>query len=90
MTDEDADAEFAALMEGITFEEPTDVVDVTKLSDIELIDLLADTREQLLAMGAMLTDLQHSFGTREGTAEERELHSLRLACLTEMRKRGMG
>ena len=89
MTSEEED-EFAALMEGIELDEPTDVVNVTALNDVELIDLLADTREKLLSMGAMFTDLQGTFGTRAGTEEERELHSLRLACLAEMRKRGMG
>lgn len=84
----DDDDEFARLVEGIEIAEPTDVVDVTTLNDKELLDRFADVRERLKDEGGMYSDLQ-SLGSRQGTAEERELHSLRLALLTELRKRGL-
>lgn len=79
----------AALAE--EFDEPdvSDVIDVSKLDDLTLSNTLADTRERLLEMGEMMSDLENTYGTEAGSAEARELHSLRLACLTEMSKRGM-
>lgn len=85
----DDDAEFAKIMEGVDLTEPTDVVDVTRLDDKALMDLFADTRERLKASEGMYSDLQNFGGSRESTPEERDLHSLRLACLTELRRRGL-
>jgi hypothetical protein len=82
------DDDFAKIMEGVDLTEPTDVVDVSRLDDKALMDLFADTRERLKQDG-MYSDLQ-SLGSRESTREERDLHSLRLACLAELRKRGLG
>lgn len=81
------DDDFAKIMEGVDLTEPTDVVDVTALDDKALMDLFADTRERLKE-GGMYSDLQ-SLGSRESTQEERDLHSLRLACITELRRRGL-
>lgn len=89
MTQDDEDA-FAAMVEGLDLKaDPDDVVDVSALNTKDLLDLFADTRERLGEEGAMFTDLQTTFGTRAGTEDERALHSLRLACLTELRKRGL-
>lgn len=86
---ENPDDEFARMMEGIELEEPDDVTDVTTLTDIQLMDLFHDVREQLGEEGEMFSDLQHTFGSKESTREGRDLHSTRLACLVEMRKRGL-
>lgn len=85
----DDDADLRALFD--TLEEPdtSDVIDVTKLLDHELLDLLADSREKLLSMGEMLSDLENTYGTKAGTPEAREQHAIRLACLMEMSHRGM-
>lgn len=69
-------------------------VDVTKLSDLELVNLFHDTRERLLELSdagepGMMSDLENTYGTEAGTPEARALHSTRLACLTEIRKRGL-
>lgn len=85
----DPDEDFNALIEGLDLQEPDDVVDVSKLSDIELSNVFHDARERLKAMGEMLSDLENTFATKAGSDEARELHSLRLACLLELRKRGM-
>lgn len=85
MTDED-------ILAGLDFEPGDDAdttVDVTALSDLELANLLEDTRQQLLEMGEMLSDLTNTYGTEAGSPEARELHSLRAACLIETRKRGL-
>lgn len=70
-------------------ESDPDDVRVAALSDVDLSNLLADTREELFQMNEMMSDLQSSFGTQPGSPKARELHSLRLACIHEMRKRGL-
>lgn len=77
-------------------EDPDDstTVDVTKLTNLELVNLFQDTRERLLELSdagepGMLSDLENTYGTQAGSPEARALHSTRLACLTEMRKRGL-
>ena len=91
MTEPSSDDDILAALAEQFDEEPdlSDVVDVTTLSDVKLLDTLQDTRERLLEMGEMLSDLENTYGTKGGTPEARELHSLRLACLTEMSRRGM-
>lgn len=87
----DDDADILAALEK-QFDEPApdpEGVNLTELSDIALRDLFDDTREKLLAMGEMLSDLQNAFGTKDSTPEARDLHSIRAACLIEMSKRGM-
>lgn len=69
-------------------ETPT-VVDVKALNDLELANLLEDTRQKLLGMGEMMSDMESTFGTQAATPEARDLHSLRAACLVEMSERGM-
>ena len=46
------DADLRALFDSLEEPDVSDVVDVTKLLDHELLDLLADSREKLLSMGA--------------------------------------
>lgn len=71
-------------------EDPTPtVVDVKALSNLELSNLLEDTRQKLLEMGEMLSDMESTFGTEAGSPEARDLHSIRAACLVEMSERGM-
>lgn len=65
-------------------------VDVAALSNLELCNLLEDTRQKLLEMGEMLSDNQATLGTQNSSPEARELHSLRAACLIEYRGRGLG
>lgn len=64
------------------FDEPDlgGTVDLAGLRTDELLDRFEDTRETLLTIGQMLNPT---------TAEARELHSIRAACLIEMRKRGL-
>lgn len=84
------DNEILAALEGEWDEPPVvDAIDVTKLSDLELANLLADTREKLFDMGEMMSDLQNTFGTPGATPEARDAHSLRLACLVELKNRGL-
>lgn len=85
------------ILAGLDFEPEDDgstVVDVTKLNNVELLDLFHDTRERLLELSeagepGMMSDLENTYGTEAGTPETRALHSTRLACLTEIRKRGL-
>lgn len=64
-------------------------VDVTGLSDLELVNLLDDTRIKLREMGEMYSDLQNTFSTPAASPEARVLHNLRAACLVEQSKRGL-
>ena len=82
------DDEFAAIMEGIELEEPDDVIKVTELNDIELADLFANIRKDLLQSNQMTAD-DRRLGNIVSTEEGRSLHSLRAAVLTEMAKRGL-
>lgn len=79
------------ILAGLDFEPAEDptAVDVTVLNNLELSNLLEDTRQKLLDKGEMLSDLESTFGTAPGSPEARDLHSLRAACLVEMAKRGM-
>lgn len=82
------DDPFDQIVAGLDLEEPTDVVDVTALTDLELVDLHANVRQDLLGSKQMTADdrrLSHVDSTDEG----RRLHSLRIALEVEMHKRGL-
>lgn len=81
------DDPFFSIMEGVELTEPEGVVDVTALSDLELVDLYANVRLDLLKSNQMLADSQLSPLT--GSEEGRALHSLRAAILAEMAKRDL-
>ncbi len=80
------DDPFFAIMEGVELAEPEGVVDVTALSDLELVDLYANVRQNLLKSGQMMSDTRWNTGS---TDEGRSLHSLRTAILAEMAKRDL-
>ncbi len=86
-TEDNPDDEFLRIMGDIEIEIPTDVTDVSTLSDVELMNLFQDVREKLGETEEMYSDLQHTFGTKDSTREGRDLHAVRLACLVELRKR---
>jgi hypothetical protein len=71
---------FDSIVQGVDLEEPEDVVDVQKLSDIEVVDMLGDLDASLLNSGNLL---------RNRTDYVREQHSLRAALLIEMQRRGL-
>lgn len=78
MTQDDTDDIFAALMEGVDLEMPEGAIDFTKLSSLDLSERYNAARDELLASGEM----------RDPTTERgRELHSIRNACLMELKKR---
>jgi hypothetical protein len=62
---------FDSIIEGLEFDEPTDVVDVSKLDTIELIMLMKQLEEELLETGELLFPK---------TPEARSKHSLRNAA----------
>jgi hypothetical protein len=78
--------DFLAIMEGVDLVEPEGVVNVTALSDLELVDLYANVRKNLLTSGQMMSDTKWNPGS---TDEGRSLHSLRAALLAEMAKRDL-
>jgi hypothetical protein len=90
ITPEPDDRDVLAAMEA-EFTDPVVVegVDVSALSDLDLRNLFDDTREKLYELEQMYSDLKNTFGTKDSTAEARELHSVRAACLVEMSRRGM-
>lgn len=71
---------FDSIVQGLSLEAPEDVVDVQKLSDIEVIDMLGDIDASLLNSGNLF---------RNRTDYVREQHSLRAALLIEMQRRGL-
>lgn len=80
--------DFLDIMEGVELTEPEGVVDVTALSDLELIDLYSNVRQSLLRSDQLTADdreLSEIIGTEEG----REEHSLRVALLVELAKRDL-
>lgn len=78
MTNEDIDAQFAALMEGVELNTEVGVADVSTLTDQELASLMEKTRAELYERGEML---------KPTTERARELHSLRAALVIESRER---
>lgn len=62
-------------------EEPEDVVDVTSLSDVELLDLERDLVEKLRGLHQMIKS--------STTDEGREIHSLRAAARIELARRNI-
>jgi hypothetical protein len=69
---------------GLDFEidEPVDVIDVTRLSPIELARLESDTRDELNAGGEMHVPADSR------SDRGKELHSRFIACQIERRRRG--
>jgi hypothetical protein len=76
----DADDEFRRLMEGLDLTIPTDVEQVSVLSEVELSRRWNKVRQDLLARGEMM---------EPKTDTGRELHSLRHAYMLEMQRRRM-
>ena len=72
--------DFDNIIEGLSFEEPTDVIDVTKLSNVELADKLIEVES---------TIRDNAWILHPNTQHSRDLHSLRNAIQIEMTKRGM-
>lgn len=62
------------------FTEPTDILDVTALSDVELLNLERELVEQLKQRGEMLNTT---------TDEGREIHSRRAAVRIELARRNL-
>lgn len=81
------DDPFDAIVAGLDLEEPDDVLDVTTLSDLDLVDLAANVRQDLLESGQMPADLKEC--AIDATDEGRRLHSLRVALEVEMTRRGL-
>lgn len=67
--------------------EPDDVVDFTKLSDVQVSERFNEVRDRLLQLDQMHSDT--GLSKVESTPEGRDLHSERAALLVEMSKRGM-
>lgn len=82
------DDPFDSIVAGLDIEEPDDVVDVTALSDLDLVDLAAKTRQDLLRSHQMTAD-DRMLSVEQGTEEGRRLHSLRVAIQVELNKRGL-
>ena len=74
-----SDDPFDAIVEGLEIEVP-ETKSVQDMSKFELGETLHDTRQKLIDMGEMMIPK---------TEEGRELHSLRAACLIEMKRRGL-
>lgn len=77
---EDPDDIFNMLVADLEVETPTDVIDLTTLTDLELSNRFNEVRDALLAIEEMHPDATV-------TPEGRELHSIRAACLIELRRR---
>lgn len=79
----DKDAEFLRIMEGESFDTDTeDVLNVTTLDDMALLNLYHTLNDALKALGEQL---QLTNSTDEG----RELHSRRTAVRVELATRGL-
>lgn len=76
MSDDLFDSIVAGLEDEIV--QPGNTVSVRDLNDAELSSCFNDTRDELLQMGEMQVPR---------TEKGRELHSLRAACLIEIRRR---
>lgn len=77
--DPDPDDIFAALMEDVILEEPTDAIDYTQLDDVELMKAKASVKQELFDMGEL-----HSKNPRGRAAD---LHSQYWAIDAAMRAR---
>lgn len=66
--------------DGIDFTPPDSIVNVTVLTDIDLIDRYQEILEEIL---------QRKEALNPTTDTGRDLHSARTACLVEMAKRGL-
>lgn len=76
----DADDIFAGMMADLDLQEPTDIVNVALLDEVELSKRFNAVKQQLLERGEML---------KPKTQEGRDLHSERAAYLLELRRRRM-
>jgi hypothetical protein len=76
----DADEIFAGLMADLDLQEPTDVVNVALLDEVELSRRYNAVKQALLEKKEML---------HPKTQEGRDLHSERASYLLEMRRRRM-
>ncbi len=79
---------FDALVADLNFDEPDDVVDVTTLDDLALVDMFAKVRSELLETNQMTADSEE-LSSVDATDEGRTLHSLRVGLLVEMTRRGL-
>lgn len=72
------------ILAGLDFkvEEPVDVVDVTKLTQIELLDYEQQTKKRLYELKEMFVDAD------QRSEEGKNLHSIYLACQVEKHRRG--
>lgn len=61
---------------------PTDVVDVTTIPDVDLVNRLHELDAELDKSGELMA-------LNPRTQEARDLHSLRAAVLVEMKRRGL-
>lgn len=85
---EDDDAVLAGLFGQLgDLDEPTDTVDFTKLTDLEISERFNAVRDRLNELDQMHSDT--GLSKVASTPEGRELHSERAALLVEMSKRGM-
>lgn len=76
----DADDIFAGMMAELDIVEPTDVVNVALLDEVELSSRYNSCKQKLFELGEML---------HPKTQQGRDLHSERAAYLVELRRRGM-
>lgn len=79
MMDMDPDEEFMKIMEGIELEEPTDAIDYTQLTDIELAKEYDRIRTTLFKMDELLN--------LNATGEAAALHSQFAAVNDALRRR---
>lgn len=85
---EDDDAVLAGLFGQLgDLEAPTDAVDFTKLTDLQISTRFNEVRDRLNELDQMHSDT--GLSNVESTPEGRELHSERAALLIEMSRRGM-
>lgn len=87
MTSEEEEL-FASLEE--TFNEVLQegIEDLTKMNTSDLLNLLYDTDDELKSRNELYADNGSMFGA--STAEGRDLHARRAACIVELRRRGVG
>jgi hypothetical protein len=72
------DDPFDEIVAGLELDQPSDAISVRDLNDVELSNHFNETRDELLALGEM---------QQPTTDRGRELHSIRTACLVEIRRR---
>lgn len=78
----DPDDLFLQIMDGVTLQEPSDTVDYTQVSDMDLARAHSQTRSELFKLGALTGQ-----GAMNPTGRAAELHSRFMAINAEMRRR---